>query len=76
MTILQGLSWKVSRFVPTLAVVLLAIACNWLWTLDVTIVDQVNRFPFDQSEVAVDDRAQSVAGWPWTYLAVFQYQKP
>lgn len=55
---------------------MLAIACNWLWSLDVTTVDQINRFPFDQSEVVVDDRVQSVAGWPWTYRAVFQYQKP
>ena len=67
---------KINRFLPTLAVALLAIACNWLWSPDITIVDQINKFPFDQSEVAVDDRSQSVAGWPWTYRAVFHYQKP
>jgi len=67
---------KLNRVLPTLAVALLAIACNWLWPLDSTIVDQINRFPFDQSEVAVDERVQSIAGWPWTYRAVFRYQKP
>jgi hypothetical protein len=72
----QSLSQKIKRFLPTLLVALLAIACNWLWPLDITIVDQINRFPFDQSEVAVDDRTESVAGWPWTYRAVFHYQKP
>jgi hypothetical protein len=69
----QSLSQKIKRFLPTLLVALMAIACNWLWPIDVTIIDQSNRFPFDQSEISVDDRTQSTAGWPWTYRSVFRY---
>ena len=69
----QSLSQKIKRFLPTLLVALMAIACNWLWPIDVTIIDQSNRFLFDQTDILVDDRTQSAAGWPWTYRSVFHY---